>query len=94
MQVQVKTGAKSTATSRKLKANATYAVFRVYENDPLNIRNAPGLTTKIVGKIPFDGKGTQGLGQSKQVGKEVWVKIQFGDIIGWVNQSYLYEEVK
>lgn len=91
MQVAVRTGTKSTATARRLKPNATYAVFRISQNDPLNIRAAPGLKTKIVGTIPFDGKGIQGLSETKQMGKEVWAKIKFGEIVGWVNQSYLYE---
>ena len=94
MQVAVKTGAKSTAMSCRLKTNASYAVFRVYQNDPLNIRSAPGLKTKVVGKVPFDGKEIHYLGEMRQIGQEVWAKIQFGDVIGWVNQNYLYEEVK
>ncbi len=94
MQVAAKTGAKAAATSRRLKAKASYAVFRIYQNDPLNIRSAPGLRTKVVGQIPFDGKGLQYLSESTQVGKEVWAKIKYGKLVGWVNQSYLYEEVK
>ena len=93
MQVAVKTGAKSTATSRRLKTKATYAVFRVYENDPLNLRSAPGLKSKIVGKLPYDSKGLQFAGVTKTVGKETWAKVNFGALSGWVNQSYLYEAV-
>ncbi len=94
MRVNVRTGAKAPATTRRLKTSASYAVFRIAENDPLNIRRAPGLKTQVVGTIPFDGKGIQFLGETKQIGQEVWAKIQFGKISGWVNQSYLYEAVK
>ena len=91
MQVAVQTGAKSSATARKLKANALYAVFRVAAGDSLNVRNAPGLKSKVVGQVPHDGKRIQFLGQTKTLGKEIWARIQFGTLIGWVNQSYLYE---
>lgn len=92
MQVAVKTGTKASAILRRLKANARYAVFRVSENDPLNLRNSPGLKSRIIGKLSFDRKGIRFLGETRQVGREVWVKITVGERTGWVNQSYLYEE--
>ncbi len=91
MQVAVKTGAKSSATLRRLKPNALYAVFRVTANDSLNVRSAPGLNTKVVGQIPFESKGIRFLGETKSAGKEVWARIQFGNLSGWVKQTYLYE---
>ncbi len=91
MQVVVRTGTKSLATSRRLKANASYAVFRVSENDPLNLRSAPGLKSKVVGEIPYHSKGLQFAGVTKRMGKETWAKVSFGTLSGWVNQSYLYE---
>jgi Bacterial SH3 domain len=94
VQVNFKTGAKTPAKARRLKPDATYALFRVRMDDTLNIRRAPGSKTKIVGTIPFDGKGIEFLSETKQIGPEVWAKIQFGKISGWVNQSYLYEEAK
>lgn len=94
IQFEIKTGAKSVASSRKLKPNTTYGVFRVRFDDALNIRGLPDLKAKVVGKIPSDGKGLQYTGEWKRLGKEVWVKIRFGKIVGWVNQSYLYEDTK
>lgn len=91
IQVDVKTGAKSVAVSRRLKTAAAYGVFRVRMNDSLNLRSLPELRAKVVGQIPSDGKGLQYLGETKVVGKEVWVKLKFGETAGWVNQSYLYE---
>ena len=94
MQVEVKTGAKSVAVSRRLKTGATYSVFRVRLNDSLNLRGLPALPANVVGQIPSDGKGLQYLGETKSVGKAVWVKIKYRKVVGWVNQSYLYEEAK
>lgn len=94
VQFNLNTGAKSVATTRALKSNMTYGVFRVRFDDMLNIRSTPGTNTEVVGKIPSDSKGIQFTGESKQIGKETWVKIKFLTITGWVNQSYLYEVAK
>jgi hypothetical protein len=94
MQVEVKTGAKAVARARRLKTTVTYGVFRVRFDDALNIRSAPELSAKVISQIPSDGKGLHYLGATKLVGQEVWVKIKFGAIIGWVKQSYLYEDAK
>lgn len=94
VQVNVNTGAKTFATTRALKSTVTYGVFRVRFDDTLNIRSAPGTNTEVVGKIPSDGKGLQFVGESKQIAKETWVKIKFGAMTGWVNQSFLYEDAK
>jgi hypothetical protein len=94
VQVNAKTGAKAAATARRLKGDASYAVFRIADTDPLNIRSAPGSKNKVLGTIPSGGKGIRFLGATKQSGPEVWAKIEFGKISGWVNQSYLYEEGK
>ena len=91
VQLNVKTSAKASAMARRLKPNATYAVFQVRMDDSLNVRKAPGTKADVVGKIPYDGKAIQFMGETKAVSKELWVKIKFGNLTGWVNQNYLCE---
>ncbi len=92
-QVHVVTGVSTVAATRRLKPQANYAVFRLW-NDMLNVRAAPNAKAAILGKIPSAGKGIRAVGETKQVGKTTWAKIRFGDLTGWVNQSYLCEEVQ
>lgn len=94
VQVNVITGTKSFAKNRALKSNGNYGVFRVRFDDTLNLRIAPGTNTEVIGNIPSNAKGLQFAGESKRIAKEIWVKIKFGAMTGWVNQSYLYEVAK
>jgi hypothetical protein len=91
VQVNVRTGAKTLATARRLKAGVNYGVFRLREQDVLNLRRAPSTQAEVVGKIPYDGNGVQFAGEMKAVGKTIWAKVKFRESTGWVNQSYLYE---
>jgi len=91
VEVDAASGRKTTATSRRLKPRARYAAFRVSPEDPLNVREAPGLTAKITGKFESKVQDLQFTGESRRVGRTVWVKIRHEDLTGWVNQNYLYE---
>ncbi len=92
VEVDLKTGRKSPATTRALKSDASYAVINVIGDDVLNIRSKPGRTARIVGSIPRDGRGVKVTGAGVKVGRERWVPISYRNISGWVNQNYLCEE--
>jgi hypothetical protein len=92
-QVHVVTGAYTAATTRRLKPQAKYAVFRVY-GDVLNVRAAPQAKATIVGTLSQGDSGLLFAGETKQTGKTVWAKIKFGHLTGWVNQSFLYEATR
>ncbi|HEX4946273.1 MAG TPA: SH3 domain-containing protein [Blastocatellia bacterium] len=90
-QVHVLTGAITTATTRRLKPQATYIVFRPW-GETLNVRAAPHTKANIVGTLPFGEGGVQFTGETRQVGKTFWAKIKHGNLTGWVNQNYLCED--
>lgn len=92
VEVDLKTGRKSPATTRALKTDASYAVINVIGDDVLNIRAKPGRTARIVGSISRDGRGIKVTGVGAKAGREQWVPISYRNIAGWVNQNYLYEE--
>lgn len=94
VEVEAATGRKSAATSRTLKPNASYVVFNVRLNDSLNVREAPSLKATAIGKLPYNAKGVKFTGEQHKSSKEVWVKIQYETLTGWVNQNYLHEESK
>jgi hypothetical protein len=85
-------GRKSPATTRRLKTNASYAIFNVRGDDLLNVRSRPNRNARIVGAIPHDGAGIKVTGAGVKSGRERWVPISYQKITGWVNQNYLPEE--
>ena len=84
-------GRKSEASSRTLKPDARYAVFRISATDSLNVRQAPGVKAKSIGSLPPDASDIRFIGERRKLGKEIWVKITSNKLTGWVNQSFLYE---
>jgi hypothetical protein len=97
VEVNLRTGRKSPATTRALKTGASYAVFNVAPKDVLNVRSKPNLAATTVGSIPPDAKGVRVTGSGVKVGRTRWVPVEYGPIEhgkinGWVNQNYLYEE--
>lgn len=68
----------------------TYEVTGVAANDSLNIRADANASSRIIGKIPFDGKGIVRLPDSEKSGN--WCKIKYGSIAGWVHCRFLAQE--
>lgn len=91
-QINVRTGANTVATKRRLKPQATYAVIHLW-SDVLNMRAAPHARAAIIGTIPSDGNGIRYTGETKRTGTVIWAKVKFRTLTGWVNQSYLSEEL-
>jgi hypothetical protein len=94
VEIDAATGRKAAATTRRLKANASYAVFNVRLDDSLNVREVPSLKATAIGKLPYNAKDVRFTGERQKIGKETWVKIESGNISGWVNQNFLYEMSK
>lgn len=92
VEVDLRTGRKSLATTRALKPNASYDVFNVRGDDVLNVRSKPNRRAEIAGAIPHDGKKIKVTGAGVGIGRERWVPISYRNITGWVNQNYLCEE--
>lgn len=70
-----------------------YRVVFVDEFDTLNVREGTGVGYSIVGTLPSDAADIQITGESKIVGKSVWVPIEHGALVGWVNRYFLTEQV-
>jgi uncharacterized membrane protein len=71
-----------------LSARATvaqYEVRGVASNDKLNVRAAPTHTARILGRIPYNGRGIEIIAK----GRGVWVKVSYGRLQGFVNRQFL-----
>jgi hypothetical protein len=92
VEVDLKTGRKSPATTRTLKTDASYAVFNVARQEVLNLRARPNPAAESAGALPPDARGIKVTGAGVRIGRARWVPIEYEKITGWVNQNYLYEE--
>ena len=66
-----------------------FSVARVAPWDNLNVREKPGVSAKVIGKIPADGEGVVVIGDKETIGKNTWTNITWGSLKGWVNARYL-----
>ena len=70
-----------------------FAVVGVYSNDGLNVRALPGTDQRILGQIPYSGRGVEVFAGDQKVGSSWWVPVRYGQLNGWVNRSYLARQV-
>ncbi len=91
IEVDVQTGRKAPARSRRLKTTASYVVFNVRHDDGLNVRARAAAKAQVVGTLPHDTKGVRVIGAAVRAGGNVWAPIQAHGLAGWVNQNYLCE---
>ena len=88
--LDVASGRKGPATSRRLDQRASYSVFNT--SDGLAVRVKPGARAKEVGRLASDAKGVTITGPGKLIGRALWVPIKHNDLTGWVNQNYLFKQ--
>jgi hypothetical protein len=88
--VDVATGRKGPATTRRLDQRARYSVFNTSEG--LAVRTRAGVTAKEVGRLPSDAKGVVVTGAGKLSGRAIWVPIKHDGLSGWVNQNFLFKD--
>jgi len=72
---------------------ALFRVIDVAESDFLNVRDTPGATTRVIGQIPASGRGIVLLGDERTVSGSNWVRIRWMNLVGWVNERFLAEQV-
>lgn len=72
----------------------TLRVVNVTQNDPaqLNVRNGPGQRFESVGRIPWNGVGIVYLGGKALNDEDLWIKVRWGNLAGWVHGDYLSAE--
>ncbi len=92
VQLDIKSGEKTPATTRILQPAASYRVFNVASDDVLNVRAQAGAAAALVGTLPPETTGVRVTGPGVATGGSMWVPIQHGDLTGWVNQNFLCEE--
>ena len=66
-----------------------FSVTRVAQWDKLNVREEPGVSSEVIGKIPANGKDVVILGDKETVGGSTWVNVAWGPLKGWVSERYL-----
>lgn|GEM_PF-2121554 len=83
-----------TENKKSLPAEKFLHVVRVQPDDPekLNMRNGPGQHYEIVTKIPWNGHQIRDLGEAVYNGPDLWLRIRWGGIEGWVHSDYLEED--
>lgn len=69
-----------------------YQVVKVTQGDVLYIRAKPKADAQIVGAVPYDGGGVTIIEAPKA--KSQWAKVQYGDIEGYTNITFLQEQVE
>lgn len=70
------------------------AVVRVQPTDRLHVRAGPGPDQPILAELPPDATGLLPTGREQTVQGARWVEVRLPDgRIGWVNASFLTEEV-
>lgn len=92
VELDLRTFGKFPGIDRDLKTGASYAAFGLTGDDGLNVREKANPRARIIGAIPYDGKGIRVTGASVRVGRTRWVPIRYEGLAGWVNQRYLYQE--
>jgi serine/threonine protein kinase len=71
-----------------------YDITNVEFDDILNVREFPGRFNKTVGNIASTKKCIKFLGKYRLLGTQVWVKVKYKQIEGWVNSFYLMKNDK
>ncbi|WP_020559295.1 SH3 domain-containing protein [Thiofilum flexile] len=67
----------------------TYKIVGVATGDTLNVRQQPGMSGKVLYKLPTNATEVSATGKTAQVGKTVWAEIKYQNKVGWVNQRYI-----
>ena len=89
------TTAAATATSQPQVTafNNPYAVILVSPDDVLNIRNGAGVGNSVAGTLQPTATNVTRTGPASTADGEHWVEIQSAAGNGWVNASFLTEQV-
>ncbi|GAB4477150.1 MAG: hypothetical protein Kow00124_20060 [Anaerolineae bacterium] len=70
-----------------------YRVVFVRDDDVLNVRSGPGASNPIRGMLAYNETGVRITGAGQPVGGSTWVPVEHNGLTGWVNQTYLTEQV-
>ncbi len=66
-----------------------YFVHGVDEDDRLNLRSGPGVTSEVIGSIGFTSRELTVYDEVVFVGTDRWSPISFASGVGWANLAFL-----
>jgi len=70
-----------------------YQVAFVADNDVLNVRSGPGISNPAGSTLAYNATDIMITGAGQEVSGSTWVPVQKGSQTGWVNRSFLTEQV-
>ncbi len=70
-----------------------FTVVGVESDDTLNVREGAGVDSDVVGELPYNATGIELIGEIVLVDDSPWGEIQFEDIRGWVNRSFIAVQI-
>lgn len=85
----VSVGAIQAAVAESYSDFQNYKVVNVANWDALNVRSGAGTNYRVINKIPANTSGIKITSEKEGVNGQNWVKIKWGNQIGWVNMHYL-----
>jgi len=76
------------AKEKAASEDAPLVVVGIDQGDTLSVRSGPGAKYPLVGSLPSGTRKIKAI-DSTTVGDAYWIKIQVGNLKGWVNGKYV-----
>ncbi len=92
VEIDVASGRKRGAVSRRLKTEATYSVISSLARGGIEVKASLRRSAGTITRLPADAKGIRITGAGRSISHKIWVPVTFRDLSGWVDQNYLVEE--
>ncbi len=70
-----------------------FIVVGVESDDTLNVRSGAGVDNDVVGELPYNAVGVDLLAEDVLVDGSPWQEIEYEEIRGWVNRSFIGVQV-
>ena len=81
-----------TATLIPRATAPTYRVINIASRDFLHVRQGPGISYRVITRIPSNARGIKVIPRKIPNGPTIWQEISWGPYTGWVNAIYLKAE--
>lgn len=64
-------------------------VIGVSYDDFLNLRELPGTSFNVIGEIPADFRELKALGDTRDIGRSFWTRVDYAGTVGWVHMGFV-----
>lgn len=72
-----------------------YAVAFLGEDDLLNVRVSPGLSSEVIQTLDPSTRGLRATGKQEELDGQTWLEFQLeGDLTGWISSRFVTEQVE